>query len=135
MSSHDCTLSGTLLLKDGVDNTSVERALKPFFDWAKKAFEDEVENGNISIDSGGSLYLRVDYHSIGGDFRIDELEQSIEALGQIVSEPGVLEVRDFDSGNVDAMLVPHFVGATARARGHAQIEYGISACATWNFRS
>ncbi|QMI49909.1 DUF6806 family protein [Burkholderia sp. MBR-1] len=130
MSSHDCTLFGTLQLKANVTRPEVEEALKPFLDWIGTTFELEMADDGIILD-GAELFLHVDFAGPGGEYTLEELNAAIVRLGEIVSEPGFVEVRDYDTGSADGALVPHFVGETAADREHATVEYGIDAALTW----
>lgn len=131
MSSHQCCLRGTLELRTGVDDQAIARALGPLLDCSSKTYEKEVQKGAIDRVDAQTLHLSIDLWCAGGEYRIDEIDAAVESLGALVADAGYLELVDYDTGDTDAAITPHFIGETLRDRNLACVQYGLMQAEQW----
>ncbi len=130
MSSHDCSLEGSLVLKEGVTLEEVRVALEPFLDVdgpGRSTFEELLAEHDLSLD-GQDLTLSVDFWGYGG-YQNDDVDALRDRLAQLVAKPGALELLDHDEPDADCACVPVLVSPDDAGAQEARLEYGISLAA------
>ena len=129
MSSHDCRVTGTLPLKEGVTDRQIKAVLKNFLAEHGLSQSHEAAEGNIEISSL-SLSLSLDIYGCGG-YDNDSVDALADRLGNIVDDGGYFEFLDFDTGSTDEACTPYFVGTNEAAKHRAQLNYGIEQMEQW----
>ena len=131
MSSHDCRVTGTLPLKEGVTDRQIKAVLKTFLAEHELSQSHEAAEGNIVIDSHSlSLSLSLDIYGRGG-YDDESVDALADRLGSIVDDGGHFEFLDFDTGSTDEACTPYFVGTNEAAKQRAQLNYGIEQMEQW----
>ncbi|PEH40461.1 hypothetical protein CRM94_17255 [Burkholderia gladioli] len=128
MSHHDGQLRARLILKATVTDFEIEAAFQSLLDWLGRPYSHYVADNSISL-ANHMLEILLDVRlSYSTD---DVIRDLIANLHPLVDAPGCLEVYDFDTGDTESAVMPHFIGATPEDRAHAQVEYGILQAAEW----
>ncbi len=127
MGSNSCRVTGcSLQLKNNVTEADIRKALADFLEFADTNFEAEVGD-NIEFDEG-ELHFSVDYW--GTSASSDAIDDLIESLSAIVLGGQWIMLFDFDTGAIDEMKEPRFIG-TDEERYQGRLHYGISMMESW----
>lgn len=125
MSSHDCRVTGSITLKNGVTMAQVAEAFAPLCAHFGREFaEQEIEL------EGRTLHFSIDIWGNGG-YTFPEMDELSERLGPLVDGNGWFRLLDFDTGDTDAGETPYFVGIDAGAVEAARLRYGIEQMQPW----
>lgn len=136
MSSHDCRLSVSLNLKDGVTEVAVRDALAPFLDAHELDFDEACESdgdaeAGIELDlENGTLDVSLNVFGYGG-FLNEECDALAVSLAAVSDGPDVFFFEDFDTGDSEAANLPYFIGATPLEQAKSRLLYGIQEMETW----
>lgn len=132
MSSYDCAIIGTILLRAGITNEQIFAAFKPVADRLEIDLEEEIKvNKNADIEPGKFWFNITFNHPDGGGYSKPEMDEFAEKLGTIVDGSGFFEFFDYDTGETDSMRSPFFFGETPEKAKNAQVEYGLSEAHDW----
>lgn len=128
MSYHNGQLRASLTLMEAVTEADVEAAFGPILEYFEQSYGRYVADNSIGFaDHMLEIILDVQL-TYSAD---DAIRDFVANLQSLVAEPGYLEVYDFDTGDTESTIVPHFIGATAKDRAHAQVTYGIHQAEDW----
>lgn len=130
MSSHDCTIFGSITLREDVTEAQILEAFKHLDGDLVSTIEKEQNAGGITIEDG-EVSFNVDLSISDNGYRRDGINAFSEALNGLVEGHGHFEVIDLDTGDTEAMRVPYFVGATEDDMSKARVEYGLAEAADW----
>lgn len=101
MSSHQCSISGSLSIKPGIALVEIQAACQPLLDMVEASFEDleiDCSEGTLDIDHIGCWTQGVGY-------TYNDLVELTDNLAKLVSEPGWVELVDDDTGADDKIDV------------------------------
>ncbi|AEA65749.1 hypothetical protein [Burkholderia gladioli] len=128
MSYHNGQLRASLTLKKTITEANVEAAFTPILGYFEQSYGHYVIDNSIGFaDHTLEIVLDVRLSYSAGD----AIRDFVANLHSLVAEPGYLEVYDFDTGDTESTIVPHFIGATAEDRARAQVTYGILQAEEW----
>lgn len=135
MSSHDCRLSVSLNLKEGITEDDVRDALAPFLDEHGLDFDAECQSdgdtAGITLDlESGSLEVSLDVSGYGG-YVNDDCDALVVSLAALIDGPDFFLFEDFDTGDSEAACIPYFIGATPLEQAKSRLSYGIQELETW----
>lgn len=125
MSSHDCRVTGSITLKNGVTMDQVADAFAPLCTRFERAFaEQEIEL------EGRTLHFSVDIWGQGG-YTFPEVDDLATRLGPLVDGGGWFRLLDFDTSDTDAADTPRFVGVEPGELEATRMRYGIEQMQPW----
>lgn len=130
MSSHDCTIFGTITLREDVTEAQIVEAFKHLEGDLVCTIEKEQNAGGITIEDG-EMSFNLDLCVSDSGYQRDGIKAFADALNGLVEGHGHFDVIDLDTGDTEAMRVPYFVGATEADRSKARVEYGLAEAADW----
>jgi hypothetical protein len=131
MSSHECYLQGTIHLRTGISQEQLEGALMPLLEREDTSLEDMIDGGEIEFADAMTVNILYQFWCAGGGYRIDELDETIQNLGALVSVPSYLTLVDNDTGDHDSVVTPYFIGETLQDQNRARLEYGLTEAMQW----
>lgn len=129
MSSHDCFVRGSVVLKPGTALPAVRTAISEFLQSDDLDFEELVKEGSIGLETD-VLWLHIPFQSYGGSDNADVVGLA-EVLGTLCRETGYIELLDFDTGDSEEHCCPYFFGRTDQDKLVAQLNYGIEQMQRW----
>lgn len=143
MSSHDCRLSGTLTIADGVTRERLFAAVAPYLDSHSLSRLSHnlvdphampgAEDGDLAVCFDEELRELRFYANVRGygGYVDEDREALIEALSPLVDGPQVLEFEDFDSGSLEDAMCPSFFGPTPKDGIRARLRYAADQFDSW----
>lgn len=132
MSSHQCCLRGSIQIKSGLTDDAIAAALAPLLDANGLSFDQQLTSGAIEQQDRDeqTLNLSIDFWGRGG-YSNNEIDDTCKLLDHLVDGHGCLEMVDYDTGDMDSMITPLFIGETLRERNRARIDYAIDRATQW----
>lgn len=129
MSSHDCLLRGTVVLKPEFLPEQIAAELLDIFDKADLDIRQWPSGEHYSFDDG-CLFLDFPLATFGGSDN-EAVRVVAEGLGHICAAGGYIELLDFDTGSAEEHCCPYFFGQTETDRLAARLNYGIARFEEW----
>ena len=145
MSSHDCRLSGTVIIAAGVTREQLYAAAAPFLEQHElshnlvnpDAQPDAVDGvswpGQLAVsfdEASRELTFYADVRGRGG-YADEGRDGLVHALSPLVDGPQILEFEDFDSSSVEDAMCPHFFGPTPQDGVRARLRYAADQFDSW----
>lgn len=133
MSFHQCCLRGSIQIKPGTTDDVIAAAFAPLLDANGLSFDAQLTSGAIELqerDDEQTLNVSIDFWGRGG-YSSNEIDDTCKLLDRLVDGHGALEMVDYDTGDMDSMITPLFIGESLRERNRARIDYAIDQATQW----
>lgn len=129
MSSHDCRISASIVVRPNTTLADVRKAIKGALEPLGIAFDSRVAAGTIALEDE-YLTMEVDFHGHGGPANEDVLDLAT-AMVPLCEGPDWFLLHDYDTGDSDESTCPYFIAADDASLGIAKVRYGLNGLEEW----